>query len=429
MDYNQAADYLKHIYTRGSHPGLSRVFELLNSLDNPQKRLKIIHVAGTNGKGSVCAMLEQILCAAGLKTGLFTSPSLNRISECYRVYGRPVSDKDFAKLIEHVKSAAAHMSGKPTGFEFETAAALELFRTAKCDVVILETGMGGLLDATNVCAAPLLSVITDIGLDHEAFLGSTIKDIAIQKAGIIKADRPIVFGGTNKDALEIIENKAKELNSTLTAVKYSRIKNVKYSLMGTEFEFDLFGNQNMKFSLPLLGLYQPRNCAIVLTVLEELKNQGFGIDAAAAANGIRQAEWHGRFEIVSREPLVIYDGAHNPHGMSMCVKSIKQYFGGGSQSVNVLMGVMADKNYSSMLDMLCPYVDTAFTVTPNNPRSLKASRLAECFHEKGINASWFETINEGVRAAVRHSKEKGVPLIMLGTLYMYEDAVNSLNCI
>lgn len=425
MNYNQATDYLKQIYTRGSHPGLSRVFELLNNLDNPQKQLKIIHVAGTNGKGSVCVMLEQILCEAGLKTGLFTSPSMSKINECYRICGKPVSDKDFARLVNHVKSSEASMSGKPTGFEFETAAALELFRKSNCDIVILETGMGGMLDATNVCDTPLLSVITDIGLDHEDFLGSTIKDIAIQKSGIIKADRPVIFGGTNKDALEIIEAKAKELCSPLTVVDYDRIANVKYSLSGTELEFDLFGNQSVKFSLPLLGLYQPKNCAIVLTALEVLKNHGFIVSTAAAANGIQRTKWRGRFEIVRRKPLIIYDGAHNPHGMSMCTKSLKQYF--GDSKVNIIMGVMADKNYNDMLDMLCPYVDTAFTVTPNNPRALSAAELAECFLSKGINAFWFDSINDGVKNAVQHCEHNKLPLIILGTLYMYQDAVNAIS--
>lgn len=427
MNYNQANEYLNKAYTRGSHPGLSRVVRLLDNLNNPQNQLKIIHVTGTNGKGSVCAMLEQALCAAGIKTGLFTSPGLTRINECYRIGGEAVSDEAFAGIIECVKSAEAKIppDATPTGFELETAAALELFRRAECEVVILETGMGGMLDATNVCASPLLSVITDIGMDHEAFLGNTIKDIAVHKSGIIKPNRPVVFGGTDdtdKEALRIIKDRAAELNSPLTVTEHDRVRNIKYSLSGTEFEFDLFSS-NHKLRLPLLGLYQPRNCAVALTALEVLKDLGLSIDASSAADGLSRTVWRGRFEILSREPLIIYDGAHNPHGMNMCVKSIEQYLG---RKINVLMGVMADKNYDLMLDMLCPYVDTAFTVTPDNPRALHADKLAECFRERDVNVSCFESIDSGVKSAVSQSKESGLPLVILGTLYMYRDIVDAL---
>lgn len=425
MNYNQANEYLNKIYTRGSHPGLSRVTALLEKLGNPQNDLSIIHVTGTNGKGSVCVMLEQILCANGIKTGLFTSPSIRRPNDCYRIDGNPISDEDFADIISHVKSYEALIAvEKPTGFEFETAAALELFRQKKCEVVILEAGMGGELDATNVCDIPLLSVITDIALDHEEYLGRTIKAISAEKSGIIKNGRPVVFGGCNKDALDIIKSKSKKTKSELIVTDGSRIKELKFSLNGTEFEFDLFGKENTKFSLGLLGVYQSKNALTALTAAEVLSKYGVNINITSAAKGIKNAVWHGRFEIINKNPIIIYDGAHNPNGMKMCVKSIERYF--KNNKVNVLMGVMADKNYPEMLKILYPHIKAAFTVTPNNPRALKAEKLSEGFKSLGINSQAFETINGGVNHAVKYSKENNVPLIVLGTLYMYKDVMTEL---
>lgn len=425
MNYNQANEYLNKIYTRGSHPGLSRITALLKLLGNPQSNLKIIHVTGTNGKGSVCVMLEQILCASGIKTGLFTSPSINRPNDCYRINGIPILDKDFADIVEHVKFREAMMTAeKPTGFEFETAAALELFRQKECEVVILEAGMGGGLDATNVCDTPLLSVITDVALDHEKYLGNTVKEIAAEKSGIIKNGRPVVFGGYNKDALDIIKSKAKETKSELIVTDDSRIKELKFSLNGTEFKFDLFGKKNTKFSLGLLGVYQPKNALTVLTAAEALNKYGININADSAATGIKNAVWRGRFEIINKNPLIIYDGAHNPNGMKMCAESIARYF--KNTKVNILMGVMADKNYSEMLKILCPHIKTAFTVTPNNPRALNAEKLSESFKSLGINSQVFETIGDGAKYAAEYSKKYGIPLIVLGTLYMYKDVMTEL---
>ncbi len=307
---------------------------------------------------------------------------------------------------------------------FRSAAALKLFVDSKCDIVILETGMGGELDATNVCDSSLVSVITDIGMDHESYLGSTIRDIASHKAGIIKPNCPIVFGGTDRDAMQIVYNRAKDLNAPITIAERNMIKNIRYSLSGTEFESSILGYNNIKFSLPLLGIYQPKNCAIVLKTVEVLKKYGLDISLNSITHGIRNTVWHGRFEILRHKPLIIYDGAHNPHGMNMCVQSIKQYF--GHSKVNVIMGVMSDKNYNDMLDILCPCVSTAYAVTPNNPRALYSSELAEKFIQKGVNALSFDTIDEGIKRAVANSTLNSMPLLIIGTLYMYKDIMTEL---
>lgn len=418
MNFKQANEYLTTLYTRGSHPGLSRVAELLRLTGDPQNKLNIIHIAGTNGKGSVSSMLESILRASGYKTGLFTSPCIGSVCESYRINGSIISEFDFADAVSGIRKYIENMTDKPTGFEFEAALALSIFAEQECGVVILETGMGGGLDATNVCAAPLLSVITDIDYDHQNYLGNTLNEIACAKAGIIKQGRPIVYGGNN--ALEIIKQKAEENNAPLTLVDYKKLNNIKYSLNGTEFDFG-----GSKFTTSMLGTYQPRNAAVALTAAKILRcSLGLNITDDTVRLGLADAVWHARFELLRERPPIIYDGAHNAQGMAMCAESIREYF--GDKKVNVLMGVMADKNYKAMLDTICPLIDRAYTVTPNNPRALSAKALAGEFKSRGIGALPFERISDGVKLAALHSEADNTPLIILGTLYMYNDVKNCI---
>lgn len=420
MDFISATEYLKQIYTRGSRPGLSRVTELLRLLKNPQEKLNIINVAGTNGKGSVSAILSEILTAAGYKTGLFTSPCIGEINECYRINGKVISGELLAEAITTTAELEKQMTDKPTGFEFEVAAALNLYAAQECSFVILEAGMGGKSDATNICVSPVLSVITDIGLDHTEFLGNTISKIAREKAGIIKPNRPSVFGGSNPETLKVIQNCAKEVNSLLTVTNFDEIHNIHYSLSGTDFDF---GGKN--YTLSLLGLYQPKNAAIALTAVHSLKEQGIKIPDFAVETGLKNVKWHARFELLDKTLPIIYDGAHNPHGMKMCTESIKEYF--GDKKINVLMGVMADKDYRAMLDMLCPLTERAYTVTPQNPRSLRAETLADEFILRKVNAESFEDIASAVKCASEQSRLSNTPLVILGTLYMYNDVIRAVS--
>ena len=414
-------EYLNNLPSRGSRLGLARVLELLGLLASPQESLPIIHIAGTNGKGSVSAMLESILCRCGYKTGFFTSPSLGGVNGLFRVNKECISDERLCQVTEKIMALEKNMAELPTEYEVYAAIALEFFRQEGCDAVILETCMGGRLDATNVAKKPLLSVITDVDLDHTGFLGNTVKEIAKEKAGIIKAGCPVVFGGNNSDAMGVIKAAAHDRGSRLVLVDKDQLSNIRYSLMGTEFDFGELKN----IRLSICGAYQPHNAAVVLTAVELLKDMGFNISEDNLRKGLAEVKWQGRFELLSMSPVIIYDGSHNPGGMEMTVHSIREYFGG--RKVNLLMGVMADKDYSKMVEIISPLTERVVTVTPNNPRALSSADLARRFEENNVSAFAAENISDGVKTAVKISKKTDTPLLIIGSLYMYSDVVNILD--
>lgn len=417
MRYEEAAAYVKESTSPGSRPGLERVSRLLTLLGDPQHQLKIVHVTGTNGKGSVCTMLESILNAAGYQTGLFTSPYIRKINECIRINKAPAGDEDFAGIVSLIRPLADTMEDRPTEFELLCAAAMKYFSLKTCDVVICETGMGARLDATNTMKESLLSVIVNVEMDHMGFLGGTIEKIAFEKSGVIKPHCPVVYGGQSGAAEAVIAEQAKRLGAELIKVDYGALNHVKTDLSGCSFDFGSYSD--IRLSLP--GSYQPSNGAVALTAVTALRERNLLISEEAVREGMGTAAWPGRFETILTDPLTIYDGAHNMAGMTAAVKSIKNCLGG--RKVNILMGVMADKEYGAMIQMLKPCTEAVYTVTPNNPRALPSKRLAECFIEQGVlKAQSFETVREAALCALRDSKRDGLPLVALGTLYMYEEA-------
>lgn len=424
MTYNESLDYLKSISNRGSRLGLSRILEILKLLGEPQKSLKIIHVAGTNGKGSVCRMLESILTEAGYRTGLYTSPCIDSETECYRINKENISESDFSETVFHIKTAEEKMNDKPTSFEFETAMAVWYFYQKKCDVVILEVGMGGRLDATNISDTPVLSVITDVALDHMDYLGNTVSEISSEKAGIIKSGCPTVFGGNNPEALKVIQTAADNLSSSLLLTERENIEIVSSGLKGSVFNYNEYTNLKIK----LAGLYQPGNAAVAIDSIKILNKSGFNISPNDIYNGLAAAVWAGRFEVFSNNPPIIYDGSHNPQGMTATVKSIKEYFPG--EKINLIMGVMADKDYEKMVNIISPYINLAYTVTPNNQRALDGAELSDLFKKNNVNSEYQTDIYEAVSSAVSFSNKSNTPLIILGTLYMYSDIKRAIiSCI
>ena len=424
MNYNESLDYLKSISNRGSRPGLSRILEILKLLGEPQKSLKIIHVAGTNGKGSVCRMLESVLTEAGYKTGLFTSPCIDSETECFRIIKKNISESDFSETVSHIKTVEENMDDKPTSFEFETAMAVWYFYQKKCDVVILEVGMGGRLDATNISDTPVLSVITDVALDHMDYLGNTISEISSEKAGIIKPSCPTVFGGNNPEALNVIQTAANKLSSSLLLTKRENAEIISSGLKGSVFNYNEYTNLKIK----LAGLYQPGNAAVAIDSIKILNKSGFNISKNSIYNGLAVTEWTGRFEIFSDNPPIIYDGSHNPQGMTATVNSIKEYFSG--MKVNLIMGVMADKDYKKMVNIISPYINQVYTVTPNNQRALNGAELSDLFKKNNVNSEYQTDISKAVSSAVSFSNKSNTPLIILGTLYMYNDIKKSIiSCI
>ena len=420
MNYAECLDYLKTAAGRGSHLGLERISELCTLLGEPQDKVKVIHVAGTNGKGSFSAMLSHILRAAGYRTGSFSSPALTGVTDSFRIDCREISRETFAKTMTAVVPVCESMEDKPTEFEVLTAAAYQLFCDEKCDIAIAECGMGGDTDSTNVVKSPVLSVITNVALDHMSFLGSTIPEIAAHKAGIIKSGRPVLYGG-GAEAQNIITSAAQRMGAPLTVTDHSRLSGAETGLFGTAFTFDGFG----RLSTPLTGSYQLRNAANVLTAVEILRGEGLDIPESVVKSGLAETKWHGRFELMHTEPTVIFDGAHNPDGIAQAAESIKSCLGGGKLAM--LIGVMADKDYALYPEMLGQYIDRVFTVKPDNPRALDSEKLAEIFANRGIPAKAFPDLAEGVKSAYEYAAAKKLPLLALGSLYMYKEFSESLD--
>lgn len=421
MTYQEAVSYIKTNVSPGSRPGLERVKDLLERLGSPQQDLKIIHVTGTNGKGSVCVMLESILRAAGYRVGTFTSPYINKINECIRLDSYPIEDSALAQLTEVLKPYAEQMEDRPTEFEFLTAAALRFFKDKHCDIVILETGMGARKDATNVSAQNLLSIITNVELDHMDYLGSTIEEIAFEKSGVIKPGCPVILGDRKEEVRQVISEQAGEMGAALIQVSYSGLKVLESGINGSVISFGEFG----RLQLALPGLYQSYNAAIVLTAIRALEERGISVSETAIIRGMAAAFWPGRFEQLLQDPLVIYDGAHNMNGMTATVETVRQYFAG--QKIPVLMGVMADKEYESMISLLSPLTEAVYAVTPNNPRALSANELSACFERAGVKENYaFEQVEPAVWQALDHCLEQKRPLLILGSLYLYKEAAQAV---
>ena len=417
MNYEESLEYIHSVNWTFCKPGLERIGELCERLGHPERKLKFVHVAGTNGKGSFCSMLDSVLRAAGYKVGLYTSPYIKEFNERMRVGGKNIENDTLADITTRVRPIADAMTDKPTEFELITAVAFQYFYESGCEVVVLEAGMGGRLDSTNIIREPYLSVITGIALDHVDYLGDTVEKIAAEKAGIIKDSSPVLYGGEDDSAREVIRAAAKAKGSEFYDVDYTDIKNLTSSLSGTEFDFKEY--KNVKINL--LGLYQPKNAALVLSAIDLLRSQGLDISDSAVKSGLALAKWQARFEIISHDPLVIFDGAHNPQGITSAVASIKHYF--GDEKVYVLTGVLRDKDYNFIASELSKVAERAFTLTPHSPRALSAEDYAKTLSGVGVSAEPYPSIEAALTAAKSEAKKAGKPLVCLGSLYTYADVI------
>ena len=431
MTYTQALDFIHSTCWKGSRPGLSRTIELTARLGNPQNSLKFIHIAGTNGKGSTSAMLASILQKAGYKVGLYTSPFILRFNERMRIDGADIPDDELAAITEFVKPHAEAMTDTPTEFELITAIALVYFARHNCDYVVFEVGMGGRLDSTNIIPPETVtaSVITGIAMDHTAFLGDTPEQIAAEKAGIIKAGVPVVFGGnhppvgtalpspnalaTAQSCALVIREKAAEMNAPYIETDHEKLANIRANLLGADFDF----GERKNLHVSLAGLYQPHNAANVLTTIDLLRERGLTIPEEAIREGLASVKWPARFEVLTRSPLVIADGGHNPEGIDAAIESVKAYF--KDQKILLLTGVMADKDYDRMVARMGEVTEHAFCVRPSNDRALDPAKYAESFRAIGIPAEGYPTVAEGVHAAMETARREGKALLCLGSLYMY----------
>ena len=415
MNYEEALQYIHSVNWTFCNLGLERIKTLCEKLGNPQDKLKFIHVAGTNGKGSVCAMLDSILRKAGYRTGIYTSPYIKCFNERMRVDGMNISNEELAELTELVRPIADEMEEKPTEFELITAIAFEYFHRHQCDVVILEVGLGGRLDSTNVIKEPLLSIITGIDFDHTKLLGNTLQHIAAEKAGIVKEGCPCVYGGNSTSACRIISAISATRHAPFYTVDRRKFTLHSMTLDGTQFDFGEYKN----LSLSLLGVHQLINVQTVMTAVELLPSRGLEISEEALRAGLREVTWPARFEKLSADPLIIYDGAHNPQGIRALIRSLERYF--PDQKVNIISGVMADKEYGEMVEKLKTVAEHVYTVTvPDNPRALSAESFANVFARQDVPVTACESLSQAVSLAVSASRENGIPLFCVGSLYLYQ---------
>lgn len=409
MDYRSALKYIEGVSWLGSRPGLERISALLERLGRPQDALKFVHVAGTNGKGSVCALLRHTLSAAGYRTGLYISPHLSRMNERMSVDGADVSDAAFAEAVGELAQAAQGMDEPCTEFELCTALALHWFRKERCDIVVLETGLGGRLDATNAIGVPECAVITNIGLDHTGVLGSTVELIAAEKAGIFKGGRAAAYD-LPESVRAVLREKAAATGTSLRFADFGELRPIEDSLDGQRFAY-----RGAEYRLGLLGEHQLKNAATALEAIEQLRAAGWGIPAYAVQRGFERAVWPARFERVLREPDFIIDGGHNPQCLNATVSALERYYPGTRRVL--LFGALADKDWQDMARLLIPAADEFVCATPGSPRALDAGTLAAFLKGEGCKAEAFGTIEDACRAARERSAPDGMACC-LGSLYM-----------
>ena len=423
MTYTEALDYIHGVSWTFCKPGLDRITELCASLGNPQDSLKFVHVAGTNGKGSFSSMLSSILCESGLKVGLFTSPYILEFNERMRINGENIPNDTLAKITARIKPIADAMKDKPTEFELITAIALEYFKDEAVDLVVFECGLGGRLDSTNVIKTPLLSVITGIALDHVAFLGDTVEKIALEKAGIIKHGIPVLYGGEDELAASVIKSEAEKKNAPFSRTNYSELHIRSKKLSGTEFDYCEWHNMRIK----LLGMYQPKNASLVLDAVDILKPAIPSITEDAVRKGLAKASWRARFEIISDDPMLIFDGAHNAQGINAAVESIKEYF--NEEKVVAISGVLKDKDYREIAGKISEVCDIAFTITPENPRALSAKEYADELKANGVFATPTDCVKDALTQAIALAKSDTRRIVCLGSLYTYCEILPELEAI
>ena len=418
MDWNEAIALLHGANWKHTKIGLERMRDFMHALGDPQEKLRYVHIAGTNGKGSACVMTQSILTAAGFRTGLYISPHLDQFNERLSIDGQMISDADLRRLAGRVRAAAETLGEEPTDFEMITAMAFCWFEEQHCELVVLEVGMGGRLDATNVISSPEVCAIMHIGLDHTEFLGDTVEQVAAEKAGILKPGADCVLYHQLPGVMDVVQQRFAEVNrdaaartdaatyaantadsccasgaagttdgafdmthsnhdgaSTKSAAARLVITDpTAFTARARTIDGQVFDYRNRpNLRIHLLGNYQMENAMAVLDIIDCLQRRGWGISKDAIRAGLAQATWPGRFEVLSREPLLIVDGAHNPNGVEALVDTIRAYF--PDQKINFVMGVMKDKDYHTMLRLIAPYAARFITELPDAHRALRPEQL------------------------------------------------------
>ena len=410
MNYQEALNYINSSEWFGSELGLERVEELLARLGNPEKGLKFVHIAGTNGKGSASAMTASVLKAAGYKVGLFTSPYILRFNERMQINGKQIDDDVLAGLISELQPVADSMENHPLIFEMVTAVAFMWFAREECDVVVLEVGMGGRLDATNVIDCPEVAVIMNIGLDHTVQLGKTVSEIAAEKGGIIKDNCDVVLYQQSDEVEDVIKGICAQKNAALNIADFSQIEPGFDSLEGQSFMY-----KGEEYAIPLLGAHQRRNCATVIEAVKVLRDKGWKISQSDLEHGLYSVYWPARFEVVQEDPYFVVDGGHNPQCAGTVVQNLADYFPGVKHIM--LVGVLADKDYETLFSILNLAADEYICITPESARALSAEKLGEFLEKFGKPVTVCKSIEDGVFEAIDRAGEAGGMVCAVGSLY------------
>ncbi|MCG0275216.1 MAG: bifunctional folylpolyglutamate synthase/dihydrofolate synthase [Thermosediminibacteraceae bacterium] len=423
LSYREALEFIEGVGKFGIKLGLQNIIRLLELLGNPQEGLKIIHVAGTNGKGSTCAMIDSILRTAGYRVGLYTSPYLEVFNERIRVDGSNIPDDDVARLTEKIKEAVKEMEargwGVPTEFEVVTALGFLYFQEQNVDFLVLEVGMGGRYDATNVIT-PLVSVITPISYDHQQYLGNTLREIAGEKCGIIKQGVVAVTAPQMPEAMMVIEDTCRKLNSPLVKVEQeARYRLLDWGVEGQIFDLKTSKNEYDRLQIKLLGDHQLDNAATAVVAVEALERYGINLSHDAVRMGLLRARWPGRLEILKTNPYVLIDGAHNPSGIRVLKDAILKYFPG--KKVILVIGILEDKDYVSMLEEIVPIAEAVVATKPDSPRALSASALEASIRSLSLRKMpkifSSDNIEEAIDAAFNMAGADDL-IVFAGSLYL-----------
>ncbi len=439
MNYSEAREYLKNVNKLGSILGLNTIKELLKRLGNPQNELKVVHIAGTNGKGSIMTFVQNILMESGYKVGRYCSPAVFNEREIIRINDEYISEEQSADLLTRIKEKCDSMYSEglphPTSFEIETAEALMFFKEQNCDIALIECGMGGETDATNVFEKVLCSVIATISLDHTQFLGSTIEEITKVKSGIIKENCPVVMSKQTVEAENVIKKVCKQKNSELIIPTEQDSENVEIDGLTTKVTYKASNNKEYILNLQALGTYQIKNAKTAVEVAlvldkaltektnicdESDKNNSTGMKnninnsgntiEKNIKKGIEKTVWPGRMEVISKEPLIIIDGAHNPGAVLELRKTLDLYF--TNKRITFIMGVLSDKDFSKEAEIIADRAERIITITPNNSRGLDGHKLAETLVKYNHNVQVADSLKQAAEESIDTIKENRADMIL-----------------
>lgn len=421
MRYEEAMKYITEVGNFGSNYGLERTYKLLEYLSNPEKDLKFIHIAGTNGKGSTTSMIAEILMGAGYKVGMYTSPFIEEFEERIQINRNNIPKEKLASLMDEVKAAVDKVIedgySHPTEFEIITVLMLLYFKKENIDFGVIEVGLGGTLDSTNVIT-PVLQVITSISFDHTNLLGNTLEEIAGEKAGIIKSGIPTVIYPQKAEALKVIENKCSEMNSKLYIANCDNFKFENVVNEDRPYQLLKYNNE-VDILLPLLGEHQITNLSVAMTAIEVLNNINItNILLDSIVKSIKNVKWKGRLEVLSKNPYVVIDGAHNIQGIETLSRNIKKYF--KYENLYLILGILADKDVQEMIKVIAPMAKKIYAVTPNSIRAELAEDLKREIIKYNENCEAYDDYKEAYLTAINDANENDFVLAS-GSLYMIGD--------